>query len=319
MYITTVLIPNTGLELELRSIRIDGTDERTLIGHISDGNFVAFAPDRLTFAYITDDHELVRVRMDGSGNNVVAKDVFNFAWAANSKKFAYVSRAVKPQIYTIAADGSDRRRLTNNNARRMTGSAHPYHTLAWSVNGGRIAFTSQRADWKRRPLSGRLYTMRSDGKRLTQVRGLGNFVLEELAWSPVRPRLAVGGVVDAGVRVIRSDGRTVARVAGTRSCMGVGVNWSPDGSRLAFFGGDTSAGYPGGVADLARSRATIFTQFAGPISHPAWSRPGSRLAFLGCNNQGACSLYVADRNGRNVKRVPNTRLRTFDGPVTWAK
>lgn len=305
------------LSLELRAVSADGGSARTLLSGLPEGYWVEFSPDRRSFAFISKS-ELLIVRVDGSGRKTVARPVAQYAWSASGTRLAYVSAGRQSQIYTIRIDGSGRRRLTTS-TRRRTGQVHPFHTLAWSRDGRRIAFTSQTADWKGRPLTGRLFTITADGREQKRLTGLGSFVPEELAWSPARQELAVGGVVDSGVLLLRRDRQSKpVTVAGTRCCMGVGASWSPDGTRLAFLGGDTSAGYAGGVAQPRTSGSTIFTQFAGGVHNPAWSPDGTELAFVGCNDQGACSIYASDRNGHHIARILSERVR-FVEALAWVR
>jgi dipeptidyl aminopeptidase/acylaminoacyl peptidase len=306
------------LELQLHGINTDGTGAQTLLRGLPDGHWVEFSPDKRSFAFITEDQkQLLVVRVDGSARKVVAKRIDSFAWAPSGKRLTYATDEAKSRIYTVGVDGSGRRRLIRN-SRRRTYTVRPYLTLAWSADGRRIAFTSQRADSRGTPLAGSLHIIRSDGTRQMRVPGLRGFIPEEIAWSPARQELAVGGVVDAGVRLVRPDRRSVVAVRGTDCCIGVGVAWSPDSTRLAFLGGDTSEGYAGGVTELHTSRTTIFKQFDGPVFAPAWSGDGAKLAFIGCDKYDVCDLYVADRNGHQITRVPNSPLSTFDGPVAWA-
>ncbi len=319
LVVTTVQTENpTGLSLslELRAVSADGSSARTVLSGLPDGGWVQFSPDRRSFAFITNTKDLVIVRVDGSGRNALAPSVAAYAWSAGGKRLAYASAGAHSQIYTIGIDGSAPRRLTSS-ARRRTDRFHPFNTLAWSSDGRRIAFTSQRADWKGRPLAGQLFTINSDGKGQKRLRGLGNFVPEEPAWSPTRQELAVGGVVDAGVLLVRPDRGSVGAVYGTRCCVGVSPTWSPNGTRLAFFGGDASAGYAAGVAQPRRSHATIFKHFAGAVFAPTWSRNGAKLAFVGCNDRDVCWLYVSDRDGHRIARVPDSQVR-FVKALAWA-
>ncbi len=125
------------------------------------------------------------------------------------------------------------------------------------------------------------------------------------------------GVVDAGVLLVRPDRGSVGAVYGTRCCVGVSPTWSPNGTRLAFFGGDASAGYAAGVAQPRRSHATIFKHFAGAVFAPTWSRNGAKLAFVGCNDRDVCWLYVSDRDGHRIARVPDSQVR-FVKALAWA-
>jgi TolB protein len=79
-------------------------------------------------------------------------------------------------------------------------------------------------------------------------------------------------------------------------------DWSPDGEKLAF------ASYRRGVPDieiLSRldRRPYTFERAGGTTSMPAWSPDGSRIAFSTSRDGSDMEIYVADWNGRNMRRL----------------
>ena len=78
--------------------------------------------------------------------------------------------------------------------------------------------------------------------------------------------------------------------------------WSPDGEKIAF------TSYRRGTPDieiLSRldRRPYTFERAGGTTSMPAWSPDGSKIAFATSRDGSDMEIYVADWNGRNMKRL----------------
>ena len=219
------------------------------------------------------------------------------------------------EIETSRLDGSDRRRLTDNEDLDTS--------PAWSPDGTRIAFLKVRPFSEHRGI----YTMAADG---SDVRQLVHFrqhssdsdVQElayrstRLAWSPDGELLAYLIEETASVRgedgqyegtayrhvlyVVRSDGSETTRVASVDNAPSVNYMrppaWSPTGQLLAFAinGGEGRAIYtvrPDGT-DL---RQVVVGLGASQVS---WSPDGSEIRFLFDG-----TAYVADSDGSGLRRL----------------
>ena len=148
-----------------------------------------------------------------------------------------------PEIGTSAVDGSDYRRLTDNDVTDINPE--------WSPDGSRIAFLSRRAvpGWDDDRNTFNIYTVAVDGSdvKLINSPSISVIARHPLVWSPDGRHIAfLGAEADAGgpnpgLYTISSQGGSAIRLwDGVR---GSGpffnrVTWSPDGTRLAFYAYD---------------------------------------------------------------------------------
>ena len=187
-------------------------------------------------------------------------------------------------------------RLTTNWARDVD--------PAWSPDGARIAFTSDR-----RPREWWIHVMDADGsdverlKRLTNRRGVAG----DPAWSPDGTRIAF--VDDVDIYVMDADGSGVEWLTnyGAR-----GPAWSPDGARIAFESGPSRDIYVmnadgSGVKRLTNNKP----YFPWWDENPAWSPDGTRIAFAS-DRDGHWEIYVMDADGSGVERLTNHGARNVE-------
>jgi TolB protein len=168
------------------------------------------------------------------------------------------------EIFRIRSNHTETTQLTHHPAK----DEEP----AWSPDGSRIAFTSNR-DGQRA-----IHIMNEDGTgvmRLTEP----TTTSYRPAWSPDGRRIAFvserGGNTD--VYTMNADGTQLARltnhVAADRD-----PAWSPDGLRIAF-ASERDGNLEIYVMNADGSDLVRLTTNQTPDEHPAWSPDGSRLAF----------------------------------------
>ena len=145
-------------------------------------------------------------------------------WSPDGTRLAFWSlRDGNAEIYTMNADGSGVRRLTNDLAR----DAGP----AWSPDGTRIAFDSERDG------NGEIYSISPVGTGLTN---LTNFPEDGVgpSWSPDGSRIAFtsleSGDALAGIYTMNADGSGQRRLTNPTTGSDYAPAWSPDGTKLAF-------------------------------------------------------------------------------------
>ena len=184
-------------------------------------------------------------------------------WSPDGGKVAYLSGY---DVVVMDAAGS--------NPVNVTFSASVEVGPAWSADGARIAFASDRSG------APELYLMNPDGSNVVRVTTQVGFVWSRPTWSPDSRRLAFACEVAPGNRdicVIDANGSGLVRLTADPA-IDDGAAWSPDGATIAF----TTTRY-GADPQLAtmRSDGSNVTRLGGGIIawDPAWSPDGLYLAF----------------------------------------
>jgi Tol biopolymer transport system component len=157
-------------------------------------------------------------------------------WGKTNRIAFYSSRetgTLTNEIYTINPDGTGLTRLTSN--------AADDRNPAWSPDGTRIVFASDRAGRGRG--ASHLWVMNADGTGLKQLTfGQGE---DQPAWSPDGTRIAYsiyGGVQTTGLWFMNADGTNAKQLFSGLAPGPGGVqvfflgqpSWSPDSKRIAF-------------------------------------------------------------------------------------
>ena len=203
----------------------------------------------------------------------------------------------------------------------FSGSDRSAAGLAWSPDGRKIAFVSDR-DADGSSVARNIYVMNADGsgvERLTLFGIVG--WADQPAWSPDGRRIAFharehGNAV--GVYVMNADGSGVERLTYSDATDENPV-WSPDGRRIAFVSardGDYEI-YVMNADGSGVERLTYSTYYGKDANmrsydhEPAWSPDGRRIAFVS-GRDGNHEIYVMNADGSGVERL------TFFGGMSWA-
>ena len=162
------------------------------------------------------------------------------------------------------ADGSNVTRLTN----------HPEsdRSPAWSPDGRRIAFTSDRDG------NDDIYVMNADGSNVTRLTN-----------HPAEGREVYVMYADGSIRLTTAVGLSPA--------------WSPDGRRIAFHS-NRDAKWEIYVMDADGSNVTRLTNHPAEGRFPAWSPDERRIAFQFFRD-GNFEIYVMNADGSNMTRLTN--------------
>lgn len=203
------------------------------------------------------------------------------------------------EICVMHADGTGLVNVTNN-------SAFDGYRPAWSPDGTRIAFTSDRDVSFG---SSEIYVMNGDGSGVTRVtytpqtydRNYSSWP----AWSPDGSKIAFASNRDGAdaIYVMNANGSGVTRLT---SDMGVSDNvphWSPDGSKIAFnrIVNAQPPSYAVYVMNADGSGLVNMTATLGIDAWLAWSPDGSKMAFAGHTGNGG--IYLINTDGTGLKRL----------------
>jgi TolB protein len=113
--------------------------------------------------------------------------------------------------------------------------------------------------------------------------------------------------------VMDYDGSNAHAITGYKSIV-LTPAWSPDGEKIAF------TSYRRGIPDieiLSRidHRPYTFERPGGTTTTPAWSPDGSKIAFASSRDGSDTEIYVADWNGKNMRRL--TVSKAVDVSPVW--
>jgi Tol biopolymer transport system component len=202
-------------------------------------------------------------------------------------------------IYVMRSDGSGVRRITSGTFYDIT--------PAWSPDGERILFASNRC-CATSTSSGNyaLYTVRPDGSDLHQVtQGTASDVYP--AWSPDGGRIAFVRLTPSQVWTVNADG-TEARAATDDGRYYSDVSWSRDGTRLATVSSvidnrdwQLRIMNPNGSGVRTIARCTDPCRTGG--SSAVWSPDGKRLAFTVYTAARVQRLAITDVAGGGFRLI----------------
>jgi Tol biopolymer transport system component len=234
------------------------------------------------------------------------------------------------EIWTMAADGSDRVRLTEEEPRQndAAGRAGP----AWSPDGSRIAYSAQVGTLEEAQEGFELYVMGADGS--DQQRLTTNDLADlSPAWSPDGTRIAFTRIDTSGepggiFALELETGRETRLTSARWPSVDHGPAWSPDGTMIAFARaaprvGSVQLDSELVVLELETGEERRVTR-AG--TEPDWSPDGSRLAFTStrdgngrtcfheCGTSG--EIYVVDVDGQGTTRL--TMTTAADQSPAWS-
>lgn len=241
-------------ESAVYTIDADGSDERMLADEPGLDAFPAWSPDgeQLAFASERDGNwELYTMDADGSGQTRVTRtpgeDEAVPAWSPDGQRIAFVVNPVgeNPTVHVMDLDGEHRGQLARGNwpswspngrlisythyeadfdifvrkpdgsePRRLTGKGSDEEG-AFSPDGRRIGFSSERREGLLRPGDAEIYVMNADGsneRRLTDIPGGDHW---PPTWAPDGKRIAFTSEGTEGnpeIYLMNADGSGLTRL-----------------------------------------------------------------------------------------------------------
>jgi Tol biopolymer transport system component len=205
------------------------------------------------------------------------------------------------RIFVMAADGANQTQLTT------TGTAD--YQPAWSPDGTRIAFVSDRT-----PPYPNVYVMNANGAN--QVRlgtndgGQGN---HDPAWSPNGTKIVFVRDINSSskIYVMNANGSNPVRLTNTEEAREYDPAWSPDGGKIAFVRRVADPIHIGiYLTDPDGSNPTDLTPTTIEATTPAWSPDGAKILF-----RKSDSIWVMNRDGSQQTRLTSS---FSDHSPTWS-
>ena len=221
---------------------------------------------------------------------LILMQIAGYGYASRRTKIAFASvRDGNVEIYVMDGDGSNQRRVTVNPAMDSL--------PAWSPDGKKIAFVSNRNNVNKDHKQ--IWVIDTDGKN--PIRLTDGLVDSYPDWSPDGTKIVYDAhlhpeehhVAPAGITVMDADGKDKRLL--TRE--GLHPTWSPDGKRIAFIStvGVISHVF---VMDADGGNRTQLTHDFVRKRLPSWSHDGKRIAYVGDN-----VIWVVDSDGENPRQL----------------
>ena len=200
------------------------------------------------------------------------------------------------EIWVMNNDGSEPRRLTDNDSMDIS--------PCWSPHGTQIVFISNRDG------NDEIYIMDADGsntQRLTNSEARESFP----TFSPDGMQISFDANREGNwdIYMMASDGSDTRRLTNHPSDDWIS-SWSPDGEHI-IFESNRDGDYEIYVMDSDGGNQKPLTDNQVHDGYPSLSPDGSQIAFMSMMD-GNYEVYVMDSNGKNRRRITDTPAEDSD-------
>ena len=311
-----------GHDGSIRKVRVtigalEAYDDHRLMFWPDNRHHVEWSPDRTRLLFVNiprwQQKQLYVLNGDGSDLTQVALgDRFrNPIWSKDGKEIYFMGE--DDDLYVVNADGSNRRRLSGASPGQFEGVS----IGSWSPDRSQIVVVYNGL-WET------IYLMDSDGSNERRLAGFddhGIRFLLDVVWSDDGSELLFWGHQEGGshskgsvIFRVDSDGSNLRQLTTRQDDdhFDVMAKWSPDGSKISFSsnrdqgcGADVMAAYShcdqyeSYLMNADGSEAVrIDAEIPGDLF---WSPDGQQFAFSASDGGECCVIYVADRDGTNLR------------------
>ena len=193
-------------------------------------------------------------------------------------------------VYTMNADGTDVRRITNDNTLNLSPS--------WAPDGRGLVLTSYRRG------NPDLFSLALPAGRVTKLSSLRGLNLGG-HWAPDGRRIAVTIEYDGNpdIALLNADGSLLRRLT-DHWAVDVSPSWSPDGQQLAFCSDRSGApqiyvmGVDGGAVRRVSTAGSYNTS-------PSWAPKGDHIAYAS-RVAGRFQIFTVKTDGSDVRQVTSS-------------
>lgn len=253
-----------GFGHDIYAINSDGSNQVLLSRDGITKHSPNWSPDGARIAFVSLPEGSARISvMDANGANLTVIDNVAPAlypdWSPDGERIAFtsgrypgLSSDVWDEVYVMNADGSDTRKLTNDE--------YPDYHPDWSPDGSLIVFTSYRNSMNV------IYKMNADGSSPEALTSSGDNY--QPVWSPDGNHIAFVSERDgnAEIYIMNADGSNQINIS-RNEVDDLSPAWSPDGKYIAFSSDLDEGGIY--IIDVNGFNQRKLVRFG---SNPTWSR-----------------------------------------------
>lgn len=237
------------------------------------------------------------IRPDGTLTNLTHSPHGTYSyrgqWAEDGTRIVFYSnRDGREDLYTMAADGSDVRRVTNDEARDCNASFSP--------DGSHIVWVSHREDEE----NGDIWIAEADG---SNARALAPHPLRDRTpfFSPDGSKIAFHSYREgdqAQIFVMNPDGSELTQITdGDHPFFAYNADWSPDGTQFLFISerDDQPDVY---AMNVDGSNERLVVGHPAPETIATWSPDGTQILF-NSERDGFRQMYIAFADGSAPQKL----------------